>query len=219
MRQTNIQSLIIYIIGLLVMLSILYLGSMLDPQLRGIGLSAYLQQSQVGGVLLFFSFVFAFPIGLTICFLGGFSMHKVNVRYLLYAVALTAAVANLVLIWPAVAGREHNPLYFATGGIILIFLISASAWLWARHRGAATPAQRLSADLRGLGYFSFAMATWHTCGVGGMPGFAIQSDHVLVAKSYPFIVGQLKVVMLYFILGWGFTLVSYILRPKSAPTP
>ena len=214
MRQTNTQSLIIYIFGLLVMLSVLYLGSVLDPQLRQIGLSAYLRQSQVSGVLLFFGFVFAFPIGLTICLLAGFSMHKVNVRYLLYAVALTAGVANLVLIWPAVAGREHNPLYFATGGIILIFLISASAWLWARQRSLATPTQRLSADMRGLGYFCFAMATWHICGVGGMPGFAIQSDHVLVAKSYPFIVGQLKVVMLYFILAWSSTVASYIFRPK-----
>ena len=215
MRHTHTQSLIIYSIGLLVMLSILYLGSILDPPLRETGLSAYLRQSHVGGVLLFFGFVFAFPIGLTICFLAGFSMHKVNVRYLLFAVAVTAAVANLVLIWPALTGRAHSPGYFATGGIILIFLISACAWLWARQRGIAAPESRLAADLRGLGYFSFAMATWHTCGVGGMPGFAIQSDHALAAKSYPFIVGQLKVVMLYFILAWACTAASFLFRQKQ----
>ena len=215
MRHTNTLSLIIYIFGLLVMLSVLYLGSVLDPQIRQIGLSAYLRQSHVGGVLLFFGFVFAFPIGLTICFLAGFSLKKLNLRYPLYAVALTAAVANLVLIWPAIAGREHSPQYFATGGIIIIFLISASAWLWARQRSSVEGAQRVCADLRGLGYFCFAMATWHCCGVGGMPGFAIQADHVLAAKSYPFIVGQLKVIMLYFILAWSSTVASYIFQPKQ----
>ena len=215
MRQTKTLSLIIYCIGLLVMMSILYLGAILDPQLRQIGLSAYLRQSQVGGVLLFFGFVFAFPIGLTICFLAGFSFQKMSLRYLLAAVALTAALANLVLIWPALAGRHHSPLYFATGGIILIFLISASAWLWARQRSNVEGAQRVCADLRGLGYFCFAMATWHCCGVGGMPGFAIQADHVLAAKSYPFIVGQLKVIMLYFILAWSSTVASYIFQPKQ----
>ena len=216
MRQTKTQSLIIYIVGLLVMLSVLYLGSILDPELRRIGLSAYLRQSQIGGVLLFFGFVFAFPIGLTICFVAGFRFQKVNVRYLLYAVALTAAVANLVLIWPAITGREHSPQYFATVGIILIFLISMSAWLWARQRSSVEGAQRVSADLRGLGYFCFAMATWHCCGVAGLPGFAIHPDHVVLAKSYPFILGQLKVIMLYLIFAWSCTSLAYYLRTKHS---
>jgi len=214
MKTLNKSNVILYLVGLCVMLSIVYLGAQLDPELRRLGLSAYLAEHRLAGIGLFFGFVFAFPIGLTVCILAGSEFRSLTLRYVLSIIALTAAISNLVLIWPLIVGKDYQPLYFGTGGITMLVLISLTGWYWARLRAQATTGQRTVTDLQGLGYFCFAMATWHCCGVGGLPGFAIYPDSMMEVKSYPFILGQLKVVMLFLILAWVFTFVAYRVRSK-----
>ena len=205
---------ILYVAGLSVMLLVLYLGAILDPELRRIGMSAYLQENRLAGVAIFFGFVFAFPIGLTICILAGSDFKSLTLRYVLYVVALTAAISNLVLIWPEIVGKDYHPLYFGAGGITMLVLISLSGWYWSRQRAKIAQEQRYIADLQGIGYFCFAMATWHCCGVGGLPGFAIYPDTLMSIKSYPFILGQLKVVMLFLTLAWLCTFLNFYFRHK-----
>lgn len=214
MKAINQYNVILYIVGLCVMLLVLLLGAHLDPQIRQLGLSGYLKGHQLAGVAMFFGFVFAFPIGLTICILAGSNFKHLTLRYALYIIAITAAISNLVLIWPEIVGKDYQPLYFGTGGITMLLLISLTGWYWSQLRTQASLAQRRSVDLQGLGYFCFAMATWHTCGVGGLPGFAIYQDSMMSIKTYPFILGQLKVVMLFLILAWLFTFLSLYLRNK-----
>ncbi len=218
MQNVSRMNLILYAVGLCVMLLVLYLGAMLDPELRRIGMSAYLQEHKLAGVATFFGFVFAFPAGLTICILAGSNFKILTLRYVLYVIAITAAISNLVLIWPEIVGKDYQPAYFATGGITMLVLISLTGWYWSRQRASMAKEQRYIADLQGIGYFCFAMATWHCCGVGGLPGFAIYPDSSMSIKSYPFILGQLKVVMLFLILAWGSTFLSFYLRHKYETT-
>jgi hypothetical protein len=215
MNKANNLNLAIYVVGLCVMLLILFLGAQLDPLLRSMGMSAYLQEYRLAGVVKFFGFVFAFPIGLTICILAGADLKNLTLRYTLYVIALTAAISNLVLLWPEVVGKDYQPLYFGTGGVSMLVMISISGWLWSRLRASAKGARCFYHDLQGIGYFCFAMATWHSCGVGGLPGFAIYPDEVMQVKSYPFILGQLKVVMFFLILAWLATTISLYLRTKA----
>lgn len=213
-RPTPIQ-IAVYVLGLLLMLSVLVTGPILEADLKQLGLSGYLQQRPWQDGILFFGFVFAFPAGLLICVVAGLLVNTTTARLLLTVVSLGLAVACLVIAWPALIGRQDNPQYFALGGALLLFLIAGSAWYWAKQRRQCEPRHRLATDLRGFGYFCFAMATWHVCGAGGLPGFAIYSESDIHIKHYPFLIGQFKVVMLYLILAWVGVLLSLSLDKRQ----
>ena len=73
----------------------------------------------------------------------------------------------------------------------------------------------LSLNLRGLAYFCFALATWNSCGAGGLPGFALYPQTVIATHSQAFLIGQFKVIMFYFILAWLFLLISLYRQTKT----
>ena len=52
------------------------------------------------------------------------------------------------------------------------------------------------------------------CGVAGMPGYALYPERSLEVNAYPFIIGQVKVLMLYFVLAWLSLLLSYLLKQR-----
>jgi len=111
----------------------------------------------------------------------------------------------MMTVWPMIVGRQQSPLYFGTGGVVLLILISLVSWYWAKQRQQAAIEQQRDIDLKGLAYFCFAMATWNSCGAAGMPGYAIYPEQVVANQAGLFVTQQFKVVMLYFILAWLFT--------------
>ena len=120
-----------------------------------------------------------------------------------------------IVIWPFIVGAENSPLYFGFNGGLLLIMIFSVGWFWAKSRIMAQSSRRLIVDLRGLSYLFFALATWNLCGAVGMPGYALYPERSLAVNAYPFIIGQVKGVMLYFVLAWLSLLLSYIFKNKS----
>mgnify|MGYP007059378998 CR=1 FL=1 len=213
--QTSPFQIVVYLIGLLLMLSVLLIGPELEPKIKQQGLSEFLALGGWQADAWLFAFVFLFPLGLVVCTVAGMLVNGPGWRVVLVAIGLSIAVTSLVVIWPALIGRDADALYFGVGGTLLLILISGTGWHWALQRQQTLPSQRRAVDYRGFAYFCFATATWHICGAGGMPGFAIYPDSVIGVKHYPFIISQFKVVMLYLILAWGSLFLSFRSARKS----
>lgn len=191
-----------------------WLGQAMAPEIRQLGMSGYIHKYQLQGGLAVFSFTFAFPLALQLIVLAGLVNYSRQYTYVLWTTLCFAGGSVLVVLWPFIAGNQNNRYYFMLGGILLLVLIFAVGWLWAEQRQRHEPVYRRIIDLRGAGYFFFALATWNSCGMAGMPGYALYPHQALAVDAYPFIIGQTKVVMLYFILGWCFTLLSAVARKR-----
>ena len=81
--------------------------------------------------------------------------------------------------------------------------------LWGRYRASLPPQARSASDLQAVGYFCFALAAWNSCGVGGMPGFALYPDRMQQLETHFIAVVNLKAAMAFFVLGWLFTFLSF----------
>lgn len=211
----NFASKIMLVAALLIVIFLFVTGDSLAPEIKQLGMSAYIQQSGWQGGLFIFGFVFAFPLALLLIVLSGLLNGINNWRYHFILVHVVLLGSLLVVIWPFIAGRENSVSYFAFSGGLLLVLIYSVGWFWAQQRRRSLPEEIKITDLRGIAYFFFALATWNMCGVAGMPGYALYPERSLEVNAYPFIIGQVKVVMLYLVFAWLSLLLSYLLRSKQ----
>lgn len=214
MTKMNLASKIMLLIALAITVFLFVIGESLQPQIKEMGLTAYLQQSSWQGALFIFGFVFAFPVGLLLIVLAGLLNGEARGKYYFALIHVVLVGALLVTIWPFVAGRENSASYFGYSGGLLLVLIFSVGWFWAQQRQGCEASHRKVIDLKGTSYFFFALATWNICGVAGMPGYALYPERSLAVNAYPFIIGQVKVVMLYFVLAWLSLLLSYLVKRR-----
>jgi hypothetical protein len=154
------------------------------------------------------------------------------VRYLLWAYSFKLGIYLIVLsaalrtamerrtFWALVAGGlayvgfAYAPLpaapsliYGLAGGAITVMAL-AIVYRWARERDDMEPRPRTSADLRMVGYFFFAMATYTLCPLMGVRAFALQPERMIEyglqadAASFSFH------LLIELVLGWTFILLS-----------
>jgi len=214
MKKMNLASKIMLLMAFVITLFLFFIGESLQPELKQLGLTAYLQQSNWQGTLFIFGFVFAFPVGLLLIVLAGLLNGEAKGKYYFVLIHVVLLGAVLVSIWPFVVGRENSASYFGYSGGLLLVLIFAVGWFWAQQRRSCEPSHRKVVDLKGTGYFFFALATWNICGVAGMPGYALYPERSLAVDAYPFIIGQVKVVMLYLVLAWLSLLLSFLAKRR-----
>ncbi|MGD8925227.1 MAG: hypothetical protein PVG20_00165 [Thioalkalispiraceae bacterium] len=214
MKKISLASKLMLILSLIIVIALFFLGHSLAPQIKELGMSQYIQQNRWQGGLFVFSFVFAFPVGLLLIVLAGLMNGKLSGKYLFLAIHVVILGALLVMLWPFIAGRENSVSYFGFSGGLLLVLIFSVGWFWSQLRANCQPEHRKIVDLRGASYFFFALATWNMCGVGGMPGYALYPERSIEVNAYPFIIGQVKVVMLYLVLAWLSLFLSYMLKQK-----
>ncbi len=206
---------LLLLIGILTIVYLFYLGSDIAPEIKRQGMFGYIDQQGMSGAILIFSFSFAFPFALLCIVLAGLQLQKDKFVLGTFIVLIFSASSMLVVIWPFMVGSENSHWYFIIGGSLLLLLILIVAWYWAQQRNQTTQSLRRVADLRGLSYFFFALATWNSCGAMGMPGYALYPERSIEVNAYPLIIGQVKVIMLYFILAWFSLALSYLLKRKQ----
>jgi len=210
----NVSKLLL-LIGIATIIYLFYLGSFIAPEVKSIGMFGYIDQQGWPGGLLIFSFSFAFPFALLCIVLAGLFLQQGNLKLSFLITLSISFLSMLIVIWPFMVGSENSRWYFMIGGSLLLLLILSVAWFWAQQRNNATPALRKVIDLRGLSYFFFALATWNSCGAMGMPGYALYPERSIAVNAYPLIIGQVKVIMLYFILAWLCLAVSYVIKRQQ----
>lgn len=207
---------ILWLFGILLLVSSIILGYQISADIKQLGLAAFQQADSPLNSIMFFSFAFFFPIGILFLFVGGIKLcHKQGLNLVIFIV-MAVVLSFIMLSWPAIVGRNMLPMYFGISGIIMLSLIILTVWQWAHYRHRASHGIRRALDFKALGYFCFALAAWNTCGMLSLPGYGIYPDIMQQQFNYNFVVGQAKVIMLYFILGWAFTLVGMRLAWKAS---
>jgi hypothetical protein len=199
----------VFAIGLVVVLASVLAGGLIQDELESLGDRAFLARHGATGWLVFLSFAFGFPLGITVCATGMFmASEPATGKRLLFALTALVVALSAILV-PGIAGRAPSPYFFGTGGYIILVLVLATLWLWGRHRAGLPPEARLGADLQGAGYLCFAIVAWNLCGLGGMPSFALDPEKMLATGSRGFAIGQMKSIMVALVAGWLLTAAGY----------
>lgn len=183
------------------------LGNSMQAELGNMPVDTLMQQHDPVS-LKFLLFAFGFPLGLGVSFLGaltGSGTTRAQFWLFLCVVLVATSAASLV---PALWGRQLSAMFFGNGGYGIMLLVLACIWYWGRYRARSPQAARIVVDLQGMGYLCFAIGVWNICGAATMPSFALEPDKMLALGSQSFAIGQMKAIMVLFILGWVFTLLS-----------
>lgn len=209
----------VFAIGLVIVLTSVLAGSLIQDELKSLGDRAYLASHGATGWLAFLSFAFGFPLGMAVCATGMFMASEPSTgKRLLFALTVVLVALSAILV-PGIAGRAPSAVFFGTGGYIILVLVLATLWLWGRHRASLSPEARLGADLQGAGYLCFAIVAWNLCGLGGMPSFALDPEKMLAMGSRGFAIGQMKSIMVALVAGWILTAAGYRISLKTSQQP
>ena len=212
--KISITGIFFLLVALVVVAYAFIMGRILAPEIMELGMIGFIKQHQWKGGFLVFSFSFSFSFGLLLVVMARLFNSEKHYRYYIAVIIVFVLSSSLVVIWPFIVGADNSALYFGLNGGLLLVMIFSVGWFWAKLRTTCKPSHRKIIDLRGLSYLFFALATWNMCGAVGMPGYALYPERSLEVNAYPFIIGQVKVVMLYFVLAWLSLLLSYLFKQR-----
>ena len=199
----------IFVIGLAVVFCSIVAGGLLKDELLRLGDQAFLARHGAAGWLAFLSFGFGFPLGIAVCTSGMYIASETSTGKRVVFISGALLIALSAILVPGIAGRAPSPLFFGSGGYIILLLVLVTFWLWGKHRASLPPKARIGADLQGAGYLCFAVVAWNLCGLGGMPSFALDPEKMLATGSRGFAIGQMKSIMVALVVGWLLTLAGY----------
>lgn len=206
--MTNTKARILFILGIVLMISVVVLGQNIQDEVEMLGMKGYMEAGPEINKLIMLFFAFGFPLGIGLVIAASIEAgrgSKTTVRWF-----LAAAIAGVILTLAIhrIIGTAHSPAYFGIGGIAIMVLIIAFAWYWSVYRSGLDNKFHKASDFQAIGYLCFALAAWNLCGVGSIPGMAMYPEKMLTLEPRFFAVAQMKAVMAFFVLGWLFTAIG-----------
>lgn len=124
---------------------------------------------------------------------------------------LIFTIGILLAIYLAIStsGFGLYPPIFGIGGTIILLSFFGILWFWGKSRKELKGPWAKAADLRLVGYVFFLLAAWFTCGLGGQ----------LMSKAFEgFDHPPPLHIMIFFVLGWLFLLLSHYQVRKETVT-
>ena len=162
-------------------------------------------------VVRYLLWAYSFKLGLYFVILGGARRTLMGSRTF-----WALAAGGIVYIGFAYMPLPAAPsiVYGLAGGAITVMLL-AILYRWARDRdGLAIPMRRAS-DLRMIGYFFLAMATYTLCPLMGVRAFALQPARMIeygLEADAAYLSFHLLIEL---VLGWMFILLSTRIAARS----
>ncbi|MEN8178212.1 MAG: hypothetical protein ABFS39_06270 [Pseudomonadota bacterium] len=198
----------LFMAGALLAVISVVLGNSLQDELRALPIEQLMREPGLDALKVL-GFAFGFPLGIGVSFLGALINSGATPRRVLMftGVVLTGILAAGLV--PKLWGRELSAGFFGTGGYLIMLLVLCLIWVWGRYRANVIPAARAGVDLQGVGYLCFALAAWNLCGTATMPSFALEPEVMLAMGSQAFAIGQMKTIMVLFVLGWLTSLLGF----------
>jgi hypothetical protein len=184
------------------MIAAVLLGNPLQTEITRAGMDAYLHNHGPRAWLQFFVFALGFPLGAGLCAVAALLGSERSIGRIAGFGAWVTVVAASAIFVPGIAGRAADPLFFASGGYLLLLLILAALWFWGRYRRALEPALRPAADIQAAGYLCFAAASWNLCGLATMPSYALEPERMSALNTLGFATGQAKAIMALLVVAW-----------------
>ena len=206
--MTNIKSKILFMFGILLMISVVVLGEVIQDEVEMLGMKGYMEAGPEINKLIMLFFAFGFPLGIGLVIAASIVAGKGDKSTVRWFLMAAIAGVLLTLIIHRVVGTAHSPLYFGAGGIAIMLLIIAVSWYWAIYRAGLDVRYHKASDFQATGYLCFALAAWNLCGVGSIPGMAMYPQKMMTLEPRFFAVAQMKAVMAFFVLGWLFTVIG-----------
>lgn len=157
------------------------------------------------GFLVYMVWAYSFKLGVFLTMLGAFlhtSVEKRRFRWL-----VVAGLAYLVMAYLPIPGPYS--IFFGIGGVTITILILLTIYQWQMLRKPLAETATASEDLRLIGYFFFAMATYNLCGLMGISAFALRPEKMIQYGLQPRAASFASHVMTELVSGWLFTYLSY----------
>lgn len=203
----------LFITGTLLALLSVSLGNSLQNDLRGLPIGQLIDRRDMTSLRIM-GFAFGFPIGVGVALLGALLRSETaGYRILMFGLPLGFAVMAAMVV-PVLAGRDLDATFFATGGYLIMFMMLALIWIWGHQRARIPIANRVAFDIQGLGYLFFGLAAWNLCGAATMPSFGLEPEMMIKLSAQSFAIGQMKSIMVLFVMGWLFSLAGFWLLYK-----
>ena len=160
-------------------------------------------------MLLTMLFAFGLPLGMVFTFMYVIRHTEPPSPYVRRLILSGFGIFSIVILTPVIFGREQDNLFFGVMGISIIVSVLLTFWFTSKSRHRLDKAARVAMDFKLLGYLCFGIVTWQVCGFANAPGFAIYPEKMIELGVQPFAVGQLKSIMIYFIVGWILTAIGF----------
>ncbi|MFC1710733.1 hypothetical protein ACFLZJ_01070 [Nanoarchaeota archaeon] len=146
---------------------------------------------------LFLSWAFAVPLAALIAGIG-ILMYSGAKNSVVWKFGI--GVALVIFIAMNASSIGHIPILFGIGGVLILLSFIGILWYWAKERARMKGRDRISADLRLVGYVFLVIAAWFTCGTGSIP-FMKSLESIPVSSPIH--------IMIFFTLGWIFLFLSH----------
>lgn len=202
------SGLIVYCIGGALMVLATISAKLLVPGIKELGIEGYWRSHGIVGVIKIMLLGLGFPLGSTISVIGALLLSRAGkARVWIFVIAAVVAVL-IPQLTRIVFGTGASPAFFGIGGSLILLIFVAIVWYWGVNREGLTERAKAATDLQMIGYVCLVIAAWMTCGLGGIPAFALYPEKMQAFNSLPIAVRLMKVIMVFFVLGWFFTLLS-----------
>jgi len=106
-----------------------------------------------------------------------------------------------------IGSMGHISWLFAIGGTLMLLFFLRILWLWAVERKILEGNHAHAADFQLIGYVFFLIGMWYTCGIAGPQWVKAFADQPPMMDPI--------IVMVLFVLGWFFLLMSHYKSRKS----
>lgn len=195
----------IFCTGLAVLLIGQLIGIWVDNRISEMGIPVFINEHMTS----FRMYYLSYPLGILLAVIGVLYHRADMSRVWLFA---AGGVIALIIYDRAhvVAGAYPNSLFFAVGGTLITLILLGIIWYWAKYRAGVEKPALIAADLQMAGYIFFAFAAWSTCGIGGMPCYALYPEKMITLQTLPVLFSLLSKIMVFFVLGWFFLLLSHL---------
>ncbi|MFC2138611.1 hypothetical protein ACFLTE_10580, partial [Bacteroidota bacterium] len=208
-RHKKIIGAIVLVFGILMLSSSIFVKLYIAPVIEKVGIIEFIKNSGLRENILFTVFKAGFPLGAGITIIGAAILSDANRKRIWWYAWLIILVALIISIIPKVFGDEYFQGYYGISGIIITSLFLLFSWFWSRNRHKLDDKSQIAADLKMAGYLFFLLASWQFCSLWGMPIFLSYPEKTIQFHTLPLAIGQTKLIMAFFIIGWAFTVIGY----------
>lgn len=156
-------------------------------------------------VIRYLLWAYSFKLGILFIVLGALMRTRMNRgRKWLFAIGGLVYISFAYIPLPT-----YLPVVFGIGGGIMTVLIVVIISLVSAERDKQHESKPTASDLRLIGYFFFAMATYNLCPLLGVKAFALEPEKMiqygLQSEAASFAIH----ILIELVLGWLFIFFSY----------
>lgn len=155
--------------------------------------------------------VWAYSFKLGVFFVGIGVLLRTSIPARRFWLIISGGILYILLAYVPVPGPFS--VFFGLGGVLITILLVFIFIRWSDERSRLRDYERTLADLRLIGYFFFAMATYNLCPLLGVKTFGLYPEQMIRFGLQAEAASFASRIMIELVLGWTFIFLSYRRQP------